>query len=123
MAGNHLFVAGPLDDIRRIRRRRLRSWIVTIVLLAVFLGVFGFPYLRVTYSYKPLPGGNKYVTNGCYWSVTGRKYVVAGEYGNGSGGCPIIIFVPATEVAVDLWRYFTSSSSGANRNGPQENGY
>lgn len=74
--------------------RRVRRLVLLIVALTVFVELRGVPHLRLSYQSQ-----NGQVTHAVYWSVTGRRVVVAGEVAQ---GCPPIVLIPLDRPLVRL---------------------
>jgi hypothetical protein len=63
---------------------------VLAAILTVMVNAWGMPYLRVFYHYTGTHSA-KQIHAATYYGLTGRKDVVAGEYGD---SCPLILMIP-----------------------------
>lgn len=88
------------DPIRRSYRQyltKLKAAGLLIVMLAVCVLLFGVPHVQTTYTLHQsrVPGRMPTAAekrDAWYWSVTGKRRVFSGQYGN--EGCPWLLFIP-----------------------------
>lgn len=87
---------GPLSRAYRRYARKLKCMALIAAVLLLVVAVKGVPHVQTTYSYYGpkdtgwTPAHRR--VSAWYISVTGRKHIRSGQYGN--DGCPVILFVP-----------------------------
>ena len=79
----HTLDAGVVRSSRWRAFRRKLLFVGSVVGFVVFLGV---PHMRLTYVEQ-----NGRTVSGEYWSVTGKRFLVAGQV---APSCPLIALVP-----------------------------
>jgi len=81
---------GPVEgsQVWRGWLRKLRNWLLMVLVLVAITDLFGLPHLRWEYVYFGPDSARQYV-RATYLGVTGIRHVEAGQYGR---GCPLVLF-------------------------------